>query len=196
MCLFCVRMCAKIFAQLLYVLTFIYFSNGTYIWRQYDIWYLIRGENTVVCQLWWLTIVTCASTWNTHRSTVVTERAYRGKVVLKKIHVRLLKYSLFEKCCVFKNSLPSLRVAAMVCRQSGWSLIVRWYFCGVAITSEGCRFKIFLQWNHWCASNPVLQPDLDQLELHEEPLVSYWPLCHHRMPTRKDPSELENSAVG
>lgn len=49
------------------------------------------------------------------------------------------------------------------------------------VLSERCSFKVVLQWNKWYASYPVLQPDLDQLQLHEEPVVSNWPLRHHRM---------------
>lgn len=43
-------------------------------------------------------------------------------------------------------------------------------------------FEVFFQRNERCASDPVLQPYLDQLQLHEEPLVSHGPLCHHGMP--------------
>lgn len=49
--------------------------------------------------------------------------------------------------------------------------------------SERCGFKVVLQWNKRYASDPILEPDLDQLKLHEEPVVAYRPLCHDRMST-------------
>lgn len=52
------------------------------------------------------------------------------------------------------------------------------------IISEGRSFEVVLDRNEWRASEPVLQPDLDQLQLHKEPLVSHWPLCHHRVSTK------------
>lgn len=61
-------------------------------------------------------------------------------------------------------------------------------FCSVdsstGVISEGCCFKVVLKFNDWCACDPVLQPDLDQLHLHEKPLVCYRPRGHSRMSTK------------
>lgn len=60
--------------------------------------------------------------------------------------------------------------------------------------SKRCSFKVVLQWNEWYTSKPVLQPDLDQLQLHEEPLVLYWPLCHHRVSLKKQTRNIKMCA--
>lgn len=100
--------------------------------------------------------------------------------------LQINKTTLFEK--YFGNILCTLLLQEFLLLNRATSVLstaeliwIGWHDAEGGVFSERRSFKVVLQWNEWYASDPVLQPDLDQLQLHEEPLVSHWPLCHHRM---------------
>lgn len=62
-----------------------------------------------------------------------------------------------------------------------WHCAVNEYKLWMKFLSVGCGFEVVFQGDERHPANPILEPDLFDLQLHKEPVVSHWPFPHHRV---------------